>query len=239
MSRLFGFTLVALSLVLPAVMTPTGATAQTPLSVSAELPLKSRYLFAGIPFSTGWVQQAQLSVNRGGFTVYGFTTFDFDLTEISEADIYADFYRQVSPQVGIYVGGAFYNFDFGPDAGGWQGTPELYAGMVLATALNPSLLIAHDFDLGDGTHALVSLSHSIPAGESGVTVEFGGNLDYNWEYWTSASGFSYGDVSAGLGIPLGQVTLSPKFVLQRRLSDDFTGWISDDEVFVVTAAFTF
>lgn len=239
MRRMSGPAFLVLAAASGALMLPQCAAAQSPVSVSAELPLMSRYLFAGIPFSSDWIQQAQVSVNRGGFTVYGFGTFDFDMSEVTEADIYADFYRQLTPLVGAFVGGALYNFDFGPTGGGWQGTPELYAGVVLGVALNPSLLVAHDFDLGDGTHVLLSVSHSVPVGEGGVTADFGGNVDYNREYWTTESGFSYGDLTAGLSIPVGAVTLRPVFVVQRRLSDVFTGVVVDDEVFGVTAAFTF
>jgi hypothetical protein len=229
---------VAVLAVVTAVM-PTAVTSQTPVTVSAELAFRSKYLFAGIPFAAEQVQQALVSVGMGSFTVYGFTTWDIDAEDITEADIYADYYRQVTPLLGFFVGGALYNFDFGPDGGGWQATPELYAGAVLGVLLSPTLYVAHDFDLGDGTHVLASVSHSVPLGEGGVSLDLAGNVDYNAEYWTPANGFSYFDVRAGLGVPVGPVTISPIVIVQRRINDAFDGYIVDEEVFGITASVTF
>ena len=225
---------------LPAVaLLPTAAAAQSPVPISVESSFRSRYYFAGIPFSTGEVQHAQLSVGLGSVTVYGFATYDFDASGLSEADVYADWYGQVTPLLGLFAGGALYNFDYGEAAGGWQDTQELYAGVVLGTLLSPTLLVAHDFELGDGTHASLTLSHGIPLGAGGLSLDLGGVVDYNAEYYTDQSGLSYGSVSAALGVPVGPVTLSPIVIVQRRIDDAFVGWVPNDEVFGVTASFSF
>lgn len=218
-------------------LVPAAVSAQP--TVSAELAYRSKYLFAGIPFASKDVQQAQVSVGLGSVTVYGFSVWDFDRSEITEADVYADYYLQASPLVGLFVGGALYNFDYGPEFGGWQGTQELYGGVVLGTLLSPTLLVAHDFDLGDGTHVLASVTHNLPVGDAGLSLDLGGNVDYNAEYYTTASGFSYGSVSAALNIPVGPLTLSPIAIIQRRLDDAFVDYVPDEEVFGVTASFTF
>ncbi len=225
-----------------------GLVAQT--SVTAEAAFRSRYLFAGIPFATtadGAVSQGKLTVSRpvgtaGALTLYGFGVLDHESSEIIERDVYADYYHQVSDLVGVFVGGALYNFLLPKAAGGtyWNLTPEAYGGVVLATHLNPTLYVAHDFDLGDGTHATLTLSHAVPLGKSGASLTFMGNMGYNAEYHTTSKGLSYADVGATLALPLGPLTITPIFVIQRRLDDAFeSDFVVDEEVFGVSASYTF
>lgn len=215
------------------------AAGQTSVTADGELAFWSRYLFAGIPFSAEEVTQAHLRVAVGSLTLHGFTTFDHDLGELTEADVYGDYYVQAAPTLGIYVGGALYHFKIG-DA--FEPTPELYGGVVLGVPLTPTLHVAHDFDLGDGTRVAMSVSHEAPLGASGLTVGFGANLDYNDGYWEQywqvngdASGFSFAALTASLGIPVGPVVVSPRILVQRAIHEDFV----DDELFGVSAAFTF
>ena len=120
-----------------------------PVVVSADLDFKTRYLFAGIPFAADEVGQAKVTVGRRGLTFNAFTVYDVDASDITEADIWGDYYAQVSPRLGAFVGAALYNFKI---AGVWEATPEVYGGLTLATPLTPTLYFARDFDLGDGSH---------------------------------------------------------------------------------------
>jgi hypothetical protein len=225
------------ALVSALLLLPVGASAQSPIPVSVELPFRTNYYFAGIPFAAKEIQQAQVSVGLGSFTVYGFATYGFEESDITEADIFADWYTQLTPLLGFFVGGALYNFDYGELAGGWQGTQEVYAGLVLGTLLNPTVLVAHDFELGDGTHVLATVSHNVPLGTSPLSLDLAANVDYNAEYYTADSGFSYGNASVALNVPVGPLTFSPIVIVQRRLDDAFAGYVPDDEVFGITAYF--
>lgn len=214
----------------------TAVRAQTPVTVTGELAFRSSYLFAGIPFATGEVQQAKLTLGAGAFTVNAFSVYDFDASDVTEADVYADYYAQVAPTVGVFVGAALYNFLIG---GQWETTTELYGGVTLATPLSPTLYVARDFDLSEGTHAMLSVSHGVPLGTSGLTLDLGADVDYNAEYYTMDSGFSFLGLHAAVGLPVGPATVSPMFMIQRRLDDVFDGWVPNDEVFGVTASLTF
>ena len=219
---------------------PAPLLAQSPVTTTAEVTFLTDYLFAGIPFASEEVTQARLSVSAGSFTVNGFSVWDHDRSEITELDLYADYYEQVAPAVGVFVGGALYSFDYGTS---WESTPELYGGVVLTAPLNPTLYVAHDFDLGDGTHATLMLSESVPLGSGGLTLDLAGNVDYNDDYYVDFSGLSYADLAASVGIPAGPVTVSPMFLVQFSLDDDFTtaAFLSDDvqEVFGVSVSATF
>ena len=211
---------------------PFGLHAQSPVSVSAELDFQTRYLFAGIPFAADEVTQATVTVASGAFTFNAFSVYDVDASDITEGDIWGDYYTQLSPGVGLFVGAALYNFKI---AGEWDPTVEVYAGLVFTGPLTPTLYFAHDFDLGDGNHFMLSLAHSVPLGASGATLDFAGNLDYNNNYYTINSGFSFVDFAVSVGIPAGPLTISPTVLIQRNIDDLFT----DEEVFGVKAAFVF
>jgi len=172
----------------------------------------------------------------GSFTINGFGVYDFDASDVTEADVYADYYSQVNDAVGVYFGGALYSFKF---ASGWESTPELYAGLVFTAPLNPVLAVAHDFDLGDGTRVNASISHGIPLAESGAALTLGADADYNAEYYTMDSGISFIDAHATVDIPVGAVTIGPMVLIQRRVDDAFVGFVPDEEVFGVTASFSF
>lgn len=212
---------------------PLGLAAQSPVTVTGQLGYRSHYLFAGIPFAAEGVTQATLTAASGSLTLNGFGVFDHDAGEVSELDLYGDYYVQAAPMLGVFFGGALYSFNILDE---WETTPELYAGVVLTALLNPTLYFAHDFDLGDGTHVTLMVSHELTVDEeSGVTVEFSGNLDYNDGYYSAISAFSYFDVGVTVGIPVGSVTLSPMLALQRGIDDTFV----DEEVLGVTASYLF
>lgn len=211
---------------------PIGLAAQSPVTVSAQLALKTDYLFAGIPFATGAVTQATVSVGASGLTVNGFAVYDHDTETVSEADLYGDYYAQLSPAVGVFAGAALYSFKI-VDA--WDSTPEVYAGVGFTAPLSPTLYVAHDFDLGNGTHATLLLSHSVSVSEAGATLTFGGSLDYNDGYYTAISGFSYADLGVALEIPVGPVLVTPLVVVQAGIDATFV----DEEYFGLSASYTF
>lgn len=213
---------------------PSVASAQVPATISAELAYRSAYYFAGIPFAADDVTQATVTAGLGSLTLYGFSVYDHAASDVTELDIYGDYYSQIAPTIGLFVGAALYSFKF-PSPAGWESTPELYGGLVFTAPLNPTLYVAHDFDLGDGTHATLMLSHAVPMGTGGATLTLSGNLDYNDGYYSTISGFSYADVGASVDLPLGPVTVSPGVTILRGIDDAF----GDDEVFSVVAGFTF
>jgi hypothetical protein len=82
---------------------------------------------------------------------------------------------------------------------------------------------------------MFSLSHSVPLGPGGPTLDVAGNLDYNHDYYRDGSGFSFADFAVSIGIPVGPMTISPTVLVQRSIGDDFT----DEELFGVKAGFVF
>jgi len=197
---------------------PEQAEAQNPVpvTVGADLDFKTRYLFAGIPFATGEVIQGTVTVGYGSFTFNAFTNYDIDIEDISEGDVWGDYYYQLSPMIGAFVGGAIYNFKI---AGTWELTPELYGGLTVNVPGSPTLYAAHDFDLAKGSHVTFTMSHGVPVGIATVTAV--GNIDYNDGYYRVGSSFSYADLNVSVAIPVGNLTISPSVTLLQGLDDDF------------------
>lgn len=214
------------------VLLPGVASAQSPVTASGELTFLSHYLFAGIPFASGEVSQATVTVASRGLTANAYAVYDYDASDVTEADVWGDYYVQVAPALGLFAGAALYSFKY---ATGWESTPELYGGLALTAPLSPTLYVAHDFDLGDGTHTMLMVSHSVPLGTGGATLDLASSLDYNDGYYTEISGFSYADIGASIGIPVGPLTVSPLVIVQLAIDDTFI----DEEVFGVRASMTF
>ena len=121
----------------------------------------------------------------------------------------------------------------------WETTYELYAGLSLDAPLSPTLHVARDFDLGDGSRAYLQLSQGIPLGLTGPRVNFAGRVEYNADYYTESSGLAYADFVVSTDFGFGPITITPALTIQRQLDDAFTGFIDDEEVFSVAASFGF
>ncbi len=191
-----------------------------PVTLGADLDYRTRYLFAGVPFSTGGVVQGAIRLGYGGWTFNAFTNYDLDTDEINEGDVGGDYYYQFNDKLGGFVGGAAYSFKF---PSGWDLTPEIYGGLVLYVPGTPTLYYARDFDLTTGDHTVLTLTHGIPAGTN-VTVQATGQIEYNNGYYRfdpSRSSFSYADLNVSVPIALGKVTITPMVILVGALADDF------------------
>lgn len=214
-------------------LAPASAQDVIPVTLGADLDYRTRYLFAGVPFSTGGVIQGAISVGYGSWTFNAFTNYDFDTEEINEADVWGDYYYQFNDKLGGFVGGAAYSFKFATT--GWDLTPEIYGGLVLYVTGTPTLYYARDFDLTTGDHTVLTLTHGIPAGTN-VTVQATGRIEYNNGYYRfdpSRSDFSYADLNVSVPIALTKVTIKPMLILVGAIADDF----EDRVIFGVNAHF--
>jgi len=195
----------------------------SPVTVSADVLYATQYLFAGIPFSGGDVFQPHVAVGVSGFTFNFFSNYDLDTDEFNEFDVYADYFTMLSDMVGGYVGAALYHFKNVVQPGEFSATPEIYAGLSVFTTLTPSIYVAHDFDLGDGTRVYFSLTHGVPLGSATLTGT--GRIEYNADYWRDGSSFSFADLNVSLGVPAGIFTIAPFVVFQGALDDDFADYV--------------
>jgi len=185
-----------------------------------------------------------MSIELGSLSAGAFAVYELDGGDVIEADLWGEYGLELTPVFAAFLGAAYYNFLLFEDDGSAyrDGTPELYGGIALGVPLNPTLTVAHDFDLGDGTHATLSVSDSYPLGSTPLSVDLGADLDYNHGYYVDIDGFAYADFWVSLGIGLGPLTLSPIALFQFGI-DDSTYFdepnYPDEQVFGVTASVTF
>ena len=203
---------------------------QAPVSGAAEVGVRNRYLVAGLPFAEGAVTHARAHVAGSGFLLGGLAVYDHELGALGEADIFGEVGAALGSGALVSAGLAINNFNFVDE---WETTAEAYVVVSLIAPLQPSLMVAHDFDIGDGGHALLSLRHDVDLGVANVGVS--SHLDYSRGYYSNVSGLSFGDVGLDVSIPLGRVTLIPFVSMQRAIA----GELDDQEVFGVSGAIDF
>lgn len=212
---------------LTVVVSPTNAQTQdeSSVTVGADLTYRSRYLFAGVPFSDGSVIQAKLALGYGGFTFNAFTNYDVGTSEFNEGDVYADYYHQYSETIGVYVGAAYYIFKGFKEEGEWDTTYEFYAGISTNFPGSPTLHYARDFSLMEGGQMVsLALSHEVLVGA--VTVIGTGNIVYNDNYYRFGSNVSHFDLSIAIDAQLGRFTVAPMVTYQNAIANDFENfWV--------------
>lgn len=224
--------------------------ADAQVSVTPDVTFKSRYLFAGIVFWKGPMTRPTVTVSgtTGNWTLTGNGSAVYmhgDIDAIMELDAWGDVYYQATDRVGVYAGAGYYNFKDYLEEGEYAGSPEIYGGVVVYVPLTPTLYVAKEFELNEGyggTHATLTLSHSVPLSENGLALSLVGNLDYNHEYYWDDSGFSYADLEATLAIPVGPVTISPLAGVQLGIADEGYGienYFGNWGWFGVSASMTF
>ena len=198
---------------------------ESPIDVGVDLEYRSRYLFAGIIFSTGSVLQTRLSLARSGFTLNAFANYDANAGEFSERDVSIDYSFNPMEKLDMYVGVAWYNFKNIVEQGQWDPTYEFYAGISTSLPGNPSIHYARDYSLTKGGQvAVFSMSHEMPI--DSVKILGSVNIAYNDHYYRIGSNLSHFDLSLSTEWQLGRVTVTPKVTYQNAIAADFRNfWV--------------
>ena len=200
-------------------------TVEQPFSASVNLDYRSRYLFSGIPFSTGSVVQPGVALGYKGFSLNAYTSYDADNDEVNEGGIFASYYYQYSKSAGVYAGVANFNYKHFREPGKWDSTYEFNAGLVTRIPGNPELHYARDFSVAeDGQTIRLALSHEVPAGAATFTGS--GNIVYNDNYYRVGSNISHFDLSLSMTVPAGRFTLTPTVTYQHAIANDFENYLA-------------
>ncbi|MDH5760784.1 MAG: hypothetical protein OEZ65_14445 [Gemmatimonadota bacterium] len=208
----------------------SSAAGQASSSLGVELGVRNHHVVAGMPFAAGSVTRAAATGTSGRLTLGGLVVYDHDLGDFGEADVFAQADVELTPGLAAFVGGSVNNFNL---VGGWQTTFEAFAGLAVAAPMNPVVMVVHDFDIGDGTHALLAVGHDVSMGP--VTLSTSASLGYNRSYYSDTSGFAYADAGVAAALPFSMVTLTPSVTIQRAIADTFQHL----EIVGLTASVTF
>ncbi len=176
-----------------------------PLEVSADTAISSKYIWRGFTLDDDPVIQPGIYLSAYGFSASVWGSFELqsnDALSSSEVDYAFDYTRDFG-SFSLSLGNVYYDF---PAADAFSN--ELYFGAGLNTFLAPRLVFYHDYGRegdggGDGQYLILSLAHSLPLGNKGITLDLGGHVGYNRYLFINGEG---GDAvfNIGITIPLAQ-----------------------------------
>jgi Bacterial protein of unknown function (Gcw_chp) len=231
-AKVLGATLVVVS----AIASARNAQAQT---VGADLALFSSYVWRGVTLTGKPVAQPDLYVTfpagKASVTLGGWANIDlgkYDGNDISESGGLSSFnFAEFDPwaEIAFPVGkatitGGATAYIYPNDAGLTKdfNTVEIYGKLAVDAPLSPKLNVYYDVDKVKGLYAEGSISHSFPASEkvsvtlgalAGVNSGQGINDDPSSDETANFfdSGFTHLDLSAGVPISAGVVSITPAF----------------------------
>jgi uncharacterized protein (TIGR02001 family) len=225
--------------------TNTGILETTDIQVSSDMGIYSKYIWRGFKLDDDPVMQSGIYTSIKGFTVSVWGSFDIgtdDELASDEVDYAIDYTYEFEDYLSLSLGHTYYDF---PPADLFS--KEFYIGLGFDVLLSPSLTWYRDYgdeDLGggDGTYTVLSLSHSLPLGDSPVTLDLSGHAGYNNKLFIKGEG---GDTALGIGltIPLTEkITFNPNINYSMPfgdLKDSEDGNQEDEFYYGFTLAFDF
>lgn len=184
-------------------------------SASFDATLASRYLFQGIDYSDGKsVLQPNLQISHGPITGVAWANYQPDLGDVNEVDLSL----QASHTIQSVSGTAGYTYLRYPNRVGWDPSQEVFANLLVAVPLNPTLSVHYDFDAGDGSYSTLGLSQTFAS-----LVTIGSNLFYQSHYY-GMTGIPSVEFKASATFPYAGMSLTPSVSrFATRDNADFSG----------------
>lgn len=222
----------------------TGILENTDIEVSSNIGIYSKYIWRGFKLDNDPVMQSGIYASVKGLTVSVWGNLDINAEDdlnSDEVDYIID-YTYKFDILSLSVGHTYYDF---PPADTFS--KEFYVGLGLDILSSPKLIWYRDYGDedsggGDGSYIVLSLSHSIPLGNSPVSLDLSGHVGYNDKLFIKGQG---GDaaLSVGLTIPLtDKITFSPNInysIPFGALKDSDDGNQSEEFYGGFTLAFNF
>ncbi|MEW5745940.1 MAG: hypothetical protein AB1805_10960 [Nitrospirota bacterium] len=226
--------------VLAVVMVLAAVTAyaeETKVGGYASADIMSNYVWRGQKLSNSWVVQPSVGITYGSFGANLWSNYDSDRAEatsgdetghgeVTETDITLSYSRPIG-KLTLGAGYIYYALE------GANDTQEVYLSASYDTLLKPAITIYYDYDEGDGTFIIASLSHSFTLAK--MTLNLGAAASYNINNKVMGfdsdgndfSNFYNGEVSTSLNIPVYKsVVITPKIAYSFPLSNDAKSAIS-------------
>lgn len=215
----------------------------SPVEVSADVAIYSKYIWRGFELDGDPVMQQGIYIGIGGFTAGVWESFDIDNDDSlnsDELDYVIDYTHQFD-NFSLSLGHTYYDFP-ATDAA----SREFYVGVGLNIPLSPTVTWYHDYGEedsggGDGDYVVLELGHSFALTDT-VSLDLSGHVGYNNELFINGDG---ADVAfgAGLTFPLTEkITFSPNInysIPFGDLEDSDDGDQNDEFYGGFTLAFSF
>jgi Bacterial protein of unknown function (Gcw_chp) len=228
----------SLGVVALATLVLRGAEAEAQATVGADIGMFSSYVWRGVSLTNRPVAQPNVyftvpagkaTVTAGGWANVDVGSYDDPVNDISQSGGVSSFnlaefdpWAEVNLPVGkaTVTGGVVgYLFPNDPPAAATEdvNTWELYGKVGLGLPLNPKLAVYYDFDKVNGAYLEGTLAHSVPIG--GKSLNLGALAGFSAGQAESTedinnfaeNGFTHLDLSAGMPIPAGVLSITPVF----------------------------
>ncbi len=228
----------SLGVVALATLVLQGREASAQATVGADVGLFSSYVWRGVSLTNRPVAQPNVYLTvpagkailtAGGWANVDVGSYDDPVNDISQSGGVSSFnlaefdpWAEVSLPVGkaTVTGGVVgYVFPNDPPAAATEdvNTWELYGKVGLGVPLNPKLAVYYDFDKVNGAYLEGTLAHSVSIGA--MSLNLGALAGFNAGQAESTedinnfaeNGFTHLDLSAGMPIPAGVLSITPVF----------------------------
>lgn len=216
-----------------------GILKDTPIEVSTDIAVYSKYIWRGFALDDDPVMQSGVYISGYGIEASVWGSFDIDSDDALDGDEvdysvgYTYTFDKIEIPLSLSAGYTYYDF---PPAD--TNSQEFYLGAGLDVLLSPTFTWYHDFEEekdggGKGDYFVAELGHSIPLGEFPVTLDLNGHVAYNHELFIVGDG---GDIGLGAGLTLQlakNASLTPNIGYSIPFGDleDANDGNQDDEFF--------
>jgi len=199
-------------------------------NVSLDSIFSSRYMFYGLPFSKGNINQTMLNVSnnennnkKNNFTGTLWDNYDAKQNRLNEVDIFMDYTRQINNKLNLSLGAIYFRAIVEDK---WKECTDWYAGIHTNFLLNPSLTYNKYTGFGKGNYTELGISKDFP-GNNRFTVSTSGKLGYNNRAFRDKRGFSHLEGNLKFPITLSKkLSIIPNINYSRALAKDLknTTW---------------
>jgi len=186
------------------------------LNFSLDSNSSSKYMFFGMPFSNGNINQTMLNMNKGDFTGTLWGNYDVKQGKLNEVDVFADYARSIN-KLNLSLGAIYFIAKVDDD---WVDCVDWHAGINASAPLNPSLNY-HKFtgaDNGDYTELGISKNFTV---NKRVMITTSGKIGYNNGAFRDKKGLSH--LEGNLKVPIRfskKLNVAPNINCSKALGED-------------------
>lgn len=179
------------------------ASSGSPVQISWDVTLASKYLFLGVDLSDeNAVLQPEAILGIKNFSFTFWVNHDLDRQKPNELD----FVLQYAWELGRFAlspGYAYYSY---PHRTGWDPSQEVLLDVSCSAPLSPSLSVNYDFDSGEGTYFTLGISQGLES--LALPLSLGANLFYQEGYYEQ-TGFPAAELNVSVGHGIGPIEITP------------------------------
>ena len=137
----------------------------------------NEYIYWGIPFSDGFVNQPMANIKNSDSTLTAGTMLNIDKGKINEVDILGGITKHINSQLSVFAG--FVYFAWNNPQASWENIVSTYAGINAPLFLNPEITFYKSFIDANGKYIEAKVSKDFEIVEGRFSISTSAILGYN------------------------------------------------------------